>query len=295
MYQQPTIDYNTPSLPSLDRLVHNKVEGNLSSPIPTSYPKQQVYAPPKPNTQSLDDSLNTNSSTFYQRSDVDVYPTPSTYYPPSSVMDQREEHRIYSFMPLESVFQQKRPRRKFNEIERLYQCNFYNCTKAYGTLNHLNAHISMQEHGPKRLPIEFKELRKQLRKTKAQASAIKAKNEFTESQTSKKDHYREYNMMPQPSSYHPQHIAPLQHPSPHQGTLQMPQVPQNMAPLPPPPSSQMVPPPLTHPQQQQQQQLRHTQPMRPVTQQHITSPQTGQIQHIAMPQPSQGPLMTSLL
>ncbi|KAI8085680.1 hypothetical protein BDF21DRAFT_327432, partial [Thamnidium elegans] len=76
--------------------------------------------------------------------------------------------RIYSFMPLESVFQQKRPRRKFNEIERLYQCNYYNCTKAYGTLNHLNAHISMQEHGPKRLPIEFKELRKQLRKTKAQ-------------------------------------------------------------------------------------------------------------------------------
>lgn len=145
MYQQPTIDYHTPSLPSLDRLVHNKVEGNLSSPIPTSYPKQQVYAPPKPNTKSLDDSLNTNSSTFYQRSDVDVYPTP-TYYPPSSEIDQRDEHRIYSFMPLESVFQQKRPRRKFNEIERLYQCNFYNCTKAYGTLNHLNAHISMQEH-----------------------------------------------------------------------------------------------------------------------------------------------------
>lgn len=124
-----------------------------------------------------------------------------------------------------------------------------------------------------------------MRKTKAQASAIKAKNEFTESQTSKKDPYREYNMMPQPSSYHPQHIAPLQHLSPHQGTLQMPQVPQQMAPLPPPPSSQMVPPPLTHPQQQQ---LRHTRPMRPVTQQHITSPQIGQIQHMTMPQPSQG-------
>ncbi|GAA5817657.1 hypothetical protein MFLAVUS_011208 [Mucor flavus] len=150
---------------------------NTSSPIPSqAYSKQQVFTLPRSNSQSLDNS----SSTFYQRPDVDIYqPQPtsssSTYYPPSSLLEQ-DEHRIYSFMPLESVFQQKRPRRKFNEIERLYQCNYYNCTKAYGTLNHLNAHISMQEHGPKRLPIEFKDLRKQLRKTKAETLA-KIKND----------------------------------------------------------------------------------------------------------------------
>jgi hypothetical protein len=40
----------------------------------------------------------------------------------------------------------------FSQVERLYDCNYPGCTKAYGTLNHLNAHISMQKHGPKRLP-----------------------------------------------------------------------------------------------------------------------------------------------
>ncbi|CDO70142.1 hypothetical protein BN946_scf184783.g26 [Trametes cinnabarina] len=34
---------------------------------------------------------------------------------------------------------------------------------AYGTLNHLNAHVTMQRHGQKRSPNEFKELRKQWR------------------------------------------------------------------------------------------------------------------------------------
>lgn len=38
------------------------------------------------------------------------------------------------------------------QIERLYECNYPGCTKGYGTLNHLNAHITMQKHGPKRLP-----------------------------------------------------------------------------------------------------------------------------------------------
>lgn len=27
-----------------------------------------------------------------------------------------------------------------------------NCNKAYGTLNHLNAHVTMQKHGAKRSP-----------------------------------------------------------------------------------------------------------------------------------------------
>lgn len=46
----------------------------------------------------------------------------------------------------------KRPRRKFEEVERNYVCNFEECGKAYGTLNHLNAHVLSQNHGPKRLP-----------------------------------------------------------------------------------------------------------------------------------------------
>lgn len=46
----------------------------------------------------------------------------------------------------------KRPRRKFDQIERLYLCGYEGCNKSYGTLNHLNAHVSMQKHGDKRRP-----------------------------------------------------------------------------------------------------------------------------------------------
>lgn len=57
-----------------------------------------------------------------------------------------DQQKIYSFVPLDVQSQKKRPRKKYNEVERLYQCTFQNCTKAYGTLNHLNAHVSMQGH-----------------------------------------------------------------------------------------------------------------------------------------------------
>jgi len=60
--------------------------------------------------------------------------------------------RVYSFVPLSGVNSKKRPRRRFDEIERLYVCNWGDCEKSYGTLNHLNAHVNMQKHGPKRLP-----------------------------------------------------------------------------------------------------------------------------------------------
>ena len=46
----------------------------------------------------------------------------------------------------------KRPRRRYDEIERLYTCDYPGCPKAYGTLNHLNSHKTMQKHGPKSTP-----------------------------------------------------------------------------------------------------------------------------------------------
>ena len=54
--------------------------------------------------------------------------------------------KIYSFVAIPGTNQKKRPRRRYDEIERLYHCNFPGCTKSYGTLNHLNAHVSMQQH-----------------------------------------------------------------------------------------------------------------------------------------------------
>lgn len=76
--------------------------------------------------------------------------------PPTSVIDgvlmtgdgpyTNNNQKVFSFVPLPGVQQKKRPRRKYHEVERLYKCNFQNCTKSYGTLNHLNAHVSMQKH-----------------------------------------------------------------------------------------------------------------------------------------------------
>lgn len=34
----------------------------------------------------------------------------------------------------------------------MYKCGHQGCEKAYGTLNHLNAHVTMQSHGQKRTP-----------------------------------------------------------------------------------------------------------------------------------------------
>ena len=60
--------------------------------------------------------------------------------------------QVYSFVPIPGSQQQKRPRRRFEEIERMYKCGWNGCEKAYGTLNHLNAHVTMQSHGVKRTP-----------------------------------------------------------------------------------------------------------------------------------------------
>lgn len=55
-------------------------------------------------------------------------------------------------MPIPGAQQHKRPRRRYEEIERMYKCGWNGCEKAYGTLNHLNAHVTMQSHGQKRTP-----------------------------------------------------------------------------------------------------------------------------------------------
>ncbi|KAA1079557.1 hypothetical protein PGT21_015946 [Puccinia graminis f. sp. tritici] len=95
---------------------------------------------------------------------------------PGSLEPQGQE-RLYNFNILPGA-PRKRARRRFDEVERLYDCNYPGCAKAYGTLNHLNAHISMQKHGPKRLPQEFKEIRKEWRarkKAEAEARALALK------------------------------------------------------------------------------------------------------------------------
>ena len=62
------------------------------------------------------------------------------------------DRKTYSFVALPGNAVKKRPRRRYDEIERLYQCSWPDCNKSYGTLNHLNAHVTMQNHGVKRSP-----------------------------------------------------------------------------------------------------------------------------------------------
>ena len=91
-------------------------------------------------------------------------------YEDQQQQQQQSGPEKYSFVPLPSQ-PKKRPRRRFEEIERIYDCNYPGCNKAYGTLNHLNAHVSMQKHGPKRVPAEFKEVRKAWRQRKKESEA----------------------------------------------------------------------------------------------------------------------------
>ncbi|KAH8178687.1 C2H2 finger domain transcription factor CON7 [Sarocladium implicatum] len=87
--------------------------------------------------------------------------TPGHMYNSPSAAPQQRPNQVYSFVPIPGAQQHKRPRRRYEEIERMYKCGWNGCEKAYGTLNHLNAHVTMQSHGQKRTPEEFKEIRKE--------------------------------------------------------------------------------------------------------------------------------------
>lgn len=71
--------------------------------------------------------------------------------------------RNYAFIPLAERDRKPRPRRRFEEVERLYACVHPGCDKAYGALNHLNSHIVSKNHGPKRTPQEFEEMRRAIK------------------------------------------------------------------------------------------------------------------------------------
>ncbi|KAG0266932.1 hypothetical protein BG011_000071 [Mortierella polycephala] len=136
-------------------------------------------------------------------------------------MDDGQGDKVYSFVP-NGANTKKRPRRRFDEIERLYVCNWTDCEKAYGTLNHLNAHVHMQKHGPKRSPAEFKELRKAWRRhKKAEEEAAKQAVAFHQQQAQNQlqmcDPLLSNMQQAHPLAMHPmsQHHQPQQLPHPH--------------------------------------------------------------------------------
>ncbi|KAK5070042.1 C2H2 finger domain transcription factor con7 [Lithohypha guttulata] len=112
------------------------------------------------------------------------HPMPGQYHHPGAVgqppptSGPQRPGQVYSFVPIPGAQQHKRPRRRYEEIERMYKCGWNGCEKAYGTLNHLNAHVTMQSHGSKRTPEEFKEIRKEWKaRKKEEENARKAEDE----------------------------------------------------------------------------------------------------------------------
>ncbi|KAK7033683.1 hypothetical protein VNI00_012683 [Paramarasmius palmivorus] len=71
-----------------------------------------------------------------------------------------------------SFLETQQKRRRPDEVERKYKCNWSHCRKSYGSLNHLNTHVLRQKHGPKRSPDEFRELRKQWKKERRGGSTV---------------------------------------------------------------------------------------------------------------------------
>lgn len=116
---------------------------------PTGYTPHQMNAPysphgsPATSVTSLSPGGTPVNRNVKQTGNRKRHPDQTTQHPLS---------QVYSFVPIPGAQQHKRPRRRYEEIERMYKCGWNGCEKAYGTLNHLNAHVTMQSHGIKRTP-----------------------------------------------------------------------------------------------------------------------------------------------
>jgi hypothetical protein len=142
--------------------------------LPTPSPPSPIVAdsPLSPSSQSrltlnATVALPTNSSTGAEHTNYHQS-THATAAAPTPTPTATTSASGVTFVANSGVTHKKRPRRRPEEIERLYTCIYPGCTKAYGTLNHLNAHVAMQRHGAKRLPSEFETIRKQYRAMKLQ-------------------------------------------------------------------------------------------------------------------------------
>ena len=146
-YSPPSLHYPVSSRPSY--AVHSRTDSSGSS---ADYRSQQAHGDafsdpanhsPGPSTGStgvVDSNVQVQSISTRALSNDQNPSSPSN---PS---------KTYAFVSLLGTTIRERPRRRYDEIESLYHCSWPDCTKSYGTLNHLNAHVVMQKHGARRLP-----------------------------------------------------------------------------------------------------------------------------------------------
>lgn len=148
------------SKPTTNLNNRNSLPNHSSRPRPLSNPKES-HNQPEPKRIKLEAICWNESNPF---KDTLTQPTSNHSISPNGISSHIagfQYRKPFCLQPAPT--QRKRPRRRFEEIERLYGCIYPGCTKAYGTLNHLNAHVLMQKHGKKRLPEEFKEVRREWR------------------------------------------------------------------------------------------------------------------------------------
>lgn len=126
--------------------------GSPTSGLPYSPTNDNFYGPSPPGTGT------STSSSIALSAGIPCSPSRSISQhlqrslSTSHLSNEAIDRKTYSFVALPGNAVKKRPRRRYDEIERLYLCSWPDCNKSYGTLNHLNAHVTMQKHGPKRSP-----------------------------------------------------------------------------------------------------------------------------------------------
>ena len=167
---------------------------SIAAATSPTYPQHQQYSPYTPHHDMQHYSGHPSTPMYASRPEwAGQYPQPGVHYghpatsgPPAPAMVSPIQRpptgghplsTVYSFVPIPGAQQHKRPRRRYEEIERMYKCGWNGCEKAYGTLNHLNAHVTMQSHGAKRTPEEFKEIRKEWKAKKKEEEAARKAEE----------------------------------------------------------------------------------------------------------------------
>jgi len=133
-----------------------------------SHPGGAMYAQPRPDWAGYGG---------HPQHGMPGYAVTGAQTPTSAAPAGARPGQVYSFVPIPGAQQHKRPRRRYEEIERMYKCGWNGCEKAYGTLNHLNAHVTMQSHGQKRTPEEFKEIRKEWKARKKEEETQRKQDE----------------------------------------------------------------------------------------------------------------------
>ncbi|KAG0648421.1 C2H2 finger domain transcription factor CON7 [Hyphodiscus hymeniophilus] len=151
----PSIAASSPTYPQQGGQQYSPYppQHDMQHGYPQHAPGATMYAQPRPDWSGY--------GGHPQQHGMPGYAVSGAQTPTSAAPAGARPGQVYSFVPIPGAQQHKRPRRRYEEIERMYKCGWNGCEKAYGTLNHLNAHVTMQSHGQKRTPEEFKEIRKE--------------------------------------------------------------------------------------------------------------------------------------